>query len=50
MFGALLRIYRETGIRLQHINLGGGFPVNYLRDGAGRRLPRRTTRDVCRRL
>lgn len=34
MFAALLRIYRETGIRLQHINLGGGFPVNYLRDGA----------------
>jgi diaminopimelate decarboxylase len=32
MFGALLRIHRETGIRLQHINLGGGFPVNYLRD------------------
>ncbi|MBX3296778.1 MAG: diaminopimelate decarboxylase [Acidobacteria bacterium] len=32
MFGALLRIFRETGIRLQHINLGGGFPVNYLRD------------------
>ena len=32
MFGALLRIYLETGIRLQHINLGGGFPVNYLRD------------------
>ncbi len=34
MFGALLRIYRETGIRLQHINLGGGFPVNYIRDGS----------------
>jgi len=34
MFGALLRIFRETGIRLQHINLGGGFPVNYLRDGS----------------
>lgn len=34
MFGALLRIYRETGIRLKHINLGGGFPVNYLRDGS----------------
>jgi D-ornithine/D-lysine decarboxylase len=32
MFAALLRIYRETGVRLQHINLGGGFPVNYLRD------------------
>lgn len=34
MFAALLRIYRETGVRLQHINLGGGFPVNYLRDGS----------------
>jgi D-ornithine/D-lysine decarboxylase len=32
MFGALLRIFRESGIRLGHINLGGGFPVNYLRD------------------
>ncbi len=32
MFAALLRIYRETGLQLQHINLGGGFPVNYLRD------------------
>jgi diaminopimelate decarboxylase len=32
MFACLLHIYRETGIRLQHINLGGGFPVNYLRD------------------
>lgn len=26
----LKRIYDETGIRLNHINLGGGFPVNYL--------------------
>lgn len=34
MFAALLRIHRETGVRLQHINLGGGFPVNYLRDGS----------------
>jgi diaminopimelate decarboxylase len=32
MFDSLLRIHRETGIRLEHINLGGGFPVNYLRD------------------
>ncbi len=32
MFASLMHIYRETGIRLQHINLGGGFPVNYLRD------------------
>lgn len=32
MFDALLRIYRESGVQLKHINLGGGFPVNYLRD------------------
>lgn len=32
MFSALLHVYRETGICLGHINLGGGFPVNYLRD------------------
>ena len=32
LFESLLRVYRETGIRLKHINLGGGFPVNYLRD------------------
>ncbi|QQS33702.1 MAG: diaminopimelate decarboxylase [Acidobacteriota bacterium] len=34
VFAAMLRIYRECGVRLQHINLGGGFPVNYLRDDA----------------
>lgn len=32
MFASLLHIYRETGVQLKHINLGGGFPVNYLRD------------------
>lgn len=32
LFDSMLRIYKETGIRLKHINLGGGFPVNYLRD------------------
>lgn len=32
LFESLLRVHRETGIRLKHINLGGGFPVNYLRD------------------
>ncbi len=32
MFAAMLRIFRESGVRLRHINLGGGFPVNYLRD------------------
>ena len=32
LFANLIEIYKESGIRLQHINLGGGFPVNYLRD------------------
>lgn len=32
LFDNLRRIYDETGRRLSHLNLGGGFPVNYLRD------------------
>ncbi len=28
----LMRIYKETKIKLKHLNIGGGFPVNYLRD------------------
>lgn len=28
----LARIYRETRVKLKHLNIGGGFPVNYLRD------------------
>ncbi len=32
LFENLLIIFRETGHRLSHLNLGGGFPVNYLRD------------------
>jgi diaminopimelate decarboxylase len=32
LFENLLRIYNETGHKLQHLNLGGGFPVNYLLD------------------
>ncbi|HMJ09303.1 MAG TPA: diaminopimelate decarboxylase, partial [Pyrinomonadaceae bacterium] len=32
LFHNLLAIFNETGIKLSHINLGGGFPVNYLRD------------------
>jgi diaminopimelate decarboxylase len=34
LFENLIEIYKETGHRLSHLNLGGGFPVNYLR-GAG---------------
>ena len=32
LFQNLLEIYNETGHKLSHLNLGGGFPVNYLRD------------------
>ncbi len=34
LFENLVQIYQETGIKLSHINLGGGFPVNYLRDNS----------------
>jgi len=32
MWNHLMTIHRETGLILEHINLGGGIPVNYLRD------------------
>src|SRR5438876_4620750 len=32
MWEHLVAIYRETSHTLEHINLGGGIPVNYLRD------------------
>jgi diaminopimelate decarboxylase len=32
MWDHLLWLHRETGHKLQHINIGGGIPVNYLRD------------------
>ena len=35
LFENLLRISNETGHKLSHLNLGGGFPVNYLRDDSG---------------
>jgi len=34
MWEHLLTIHRETDHRLEHINLGGGIPVNYLRDSS----------------
>lgn len=34
LFENLVLIYRETGLKLAHLNLGGGFPVNYLRDNS----------------
>ena len=32
LYVCLKHIYEETGTKLKHINIGGGFPVNYLRD------------------
>lgn len=34
LFDQLLTIHLQTGIKLKHINLGGGFPVNYSRGKA----------------
>ncbi len=34
LFESLVKIYEETGLKLSHLNLGGGFPVNYLRDNS----------------
>ncbi len=34
LFESLEKIYLETGLKLAHLNLGGGFPVNYLRDNS----------------
>ena len=34
MWEHLVTIHRETGHTLEHINLGGGIPVNYLRDSS----------------
>ncbi|HQZ81953.1 MAG TPA: diaminopimelate decarboxylase [Pyrinomonadaceae bacterium] len=34
LFASLVRVFGETGQKLRHINLGGGFPVRYLEDDA----------------
>lgn len=34
LYSGLKKIFTETGRALSHINIGGGFPVNYLRGGA----------------
>ncbi len=31
LFAGLKRIFSETGTKLKHLNIGGGFPVDYLR-------------------
>lgn len=40
LFDSMMRIYAEAGVKLGHVNLGGGFPVNYLRhDREGSQFP-----------
>ena len=34
LFDGVARILDETGIKLKHVNVGGGFPVNYLGDAS----------------
>ncbi|MGI8556373.1 MAG: diaminopimelate decarboxylase family protein, partial [Pyrinomonadaceae bacterium] len=46
LFDNLARIYNETGIKLSHINLGGGFPVNYLRDASHENAFAEQTREM----
>ena len=41
LFAHLKEIYAVTGIKISHLNLGGGFPTNYLRDNSNAvELPR----------
>ncbi len=46
LFENLVQIYEETGIKLSHINLGGGFPVNYLRDDSHGKSFSETTHEM----
>ena len=32
VFSIVKTLYKDFGVKLSHVNLGGGFPVNYLRD------------------
>lgn len=45
------RLYRETGHRLRHLNLGGGFPIPYLHDSrVAERLPEKERLMLAARL
>ena len=46
LFENLVHIYNETGVKLSHINLGGGFPVNYLRDASQENFFSEETRNM----
>ncbi|MEP6903248.1 MAG: hypothetical protein ABJA66_15975 [Actinomycetota bacterium] len=46
LFENLVKIYKETGLKLSHLNLGGGFPVNYLRDNSHELVFPQTQREM----
>ncbi|MDQ6786889.1 MAG: diaminopimelate decarboxylase [Acidobacteriota bacterium] len=46
LFAHLRGIFEETGCRISHINLGGGFPVNYLRDEANAQFINQEQREL----
>ena len=46
LFHNLLEINNQTAIKLSHINLGGGFPVNYLRDTSLESMIRQEEREM----
>ncbi|MGD9561319.1 MAG: diaminopimelate decarboxylase [Pyrinomonadaceae bacterium] len=46
LFDSMMRINAEAGVKLSHVNLGGGFPVNYLRGGGDPALFPREEREM----
>jgi len=46
LFANLLLVYKETGVKLSHINLGGGFPVNYSRGNTYPELPEKAQKEM----
>jgi D-ornithine/D-lysine decarboxylase len=46
LFDLMKRIFDDTGKRLSHLNLGGGFPVNYLRDSSSAAMITKDQREL----
>ena len=49
LFSNLREIAAETGLKLSHMNLGGGFPVNYLSEHSLDQRPLRSVDPAARR-
>jgi diaminopimelate decarboxylase len=46
LFEAMIRIHAESGVKLRHVNLGGGFPVNYSRGNTYPEPPERVRKEM----